>query len=99
MKLKIRLYIAFVCLVTFPLNSQNAASHCHVSDNAGDEVGQDYASRVNGLLIDIHATLQDISERAEAGAITAQEAKDAMCYTLGFVLTPSDNNLCCSRGL
>ena len=74
--MKSGLYIAFVCLAMFSVHAQNAASHdCHVSDNASDAVEQDYAVRVNGLLRDIHATLQAISERAEAEALTAQQAQ------------------------
>ena len=74
--MKIGLYIAFICLVMFPAYAQNAASQeSHVSGETTTTLVQDYADRINGLLRDVHATLQTISERVEAGALTRQQAQ------------------------
>ena len=74
--MKIGLYIAFICLVMFPAYAQNAGSQeSHVSGETTTTLVQDYADRVNGLLRDVHANLQTISERVEAGALTRQQGQ------------------------
>src|SRR6266478_453631 len=74
--MKIGLYIAFLCLAMVPAYAQNAASQDrHAIGEAATTLVPDYADRLNGLLRDIHATLQTISERMEAGALTPQQAR------------------------
>jgi hypothetical protein len=66
--------IILVCLAIVPAYAQNAPSQ---NNNASDETASillhDYADRVNGLLRDVHANLQQISERMESGSLTAQQ--------------------------
>jgi len=74
--MKIGLYIALLCLAMVPAYAQNAASQDrHAIGEATTTLVPDYADRLNGLLRDIHATLQTISERMEAGALTLQQAR------------------------
>ncbi len=74
--MKIGLYIALLCLAMVPAYAQNAASQDrHAIGEATTTLVPDYADRLNGLLRDIHATLQTISERMEAGALTPQQAR------------------------
>jgi polyhydroxyalkanoate synthesis regulator phasin len=39
-------------------------------------LGEDYAARVDGLLREVHASLQKISERMETGELTPEQARE-----------------------
>jgi hypothetical protein len=66
--------IILVCLAIVPAYAQNAPSQNNdASDETASILLHDYADRVNGLLRDVHANLQQISERMESGSLTAQQ--------------------------
>ncbi len=68
--------LALIILSILPASAQRAPSlDCFTKTDTAIASSQDYASRVDGLLRDIHASLQDISERAEAGQLTPEQAQ------------------------
>ena len=74
--MKNRMGVALVCLALIPAYAQNAASQDrHTNRETTTTLAQDYGDRVNGLLRDIHATLQTISERMEGRDLTPQQAR------------------------
>jgi hypothetical protein len=67
---------ALVCLAIISACAKNAASQdLHASGETTITFVQDYADRVNGLLRDVHVTLQTITERMEARTLTPQQAQ------------------------
>ena len=68
------IYVALICFVVIPTYAQNLTTYGETNIAATSTPVQDYAGEVNGLLRDIHARLQEISERVEAGELTAQQA-------------------------
>jgi len=70
------LCIALLCLAPSPTFAQNAVSPDRgASDVASTIVAHDYADRIDGLLRDVHATLQMISEREEARTLSPRQAQ------------------------
>ena len=68
--------IALLCLASLPTFAQNAVSPDRsASDEPSIIVAQDYADRIDGLLRDVHANLQMISERMEARTLSPQQAQ------------------------
>jgi hypothetical protein len=68
-------YVALIYLATIPAFAQSAAGRSCSANNAGAVLTQGYAVRVNGLLRDVHTTLQEISDRLAAGRLTPQQAQ------------------------
>ena len=66
-----------VALVTIILGSAQYATSqsCPADAETVATLAQDYAGRVDGLLRNVHATLQEISERVESGSLTPQQAQ------------------------
>ena len=78
--MKIGLYIALLCLAMVPAYAQNAASQDrHAIGEATTTLVPDYADRLNGLLRDIHATLQTISTHGSWGVDAATGAEAEAC--------------------
>jgi hypothetical protein len=75
-KMKNMMCLALIFLA-FPASAQKAANP-HASAKADDVVGAsvDYAARVDGLLREVHSSLQKISARMEAGQLTPEQAAD-----------------------
>lgn len=65
--------LALIILTVFPASAQTAA-HPNGSANGHGVITstQDYALRVDGLLREVHANLQTISARIEAGEVTPE---------------------------
>lgn len=80
-KMKNTVFLALMIIAAFPASAQKAASpNCSVnSETVNSEtmtaLAAEYAARVDGLLRDAHASLQNISEDAEAGNLTSEEAQ------------------------
>jgi hypothetical protein len=73
--MKVEICLALIILAIIPASAQSAATRsCREKDSAGLTLAEDYSSRVNGVLRDVHATLQEISERAAAGRLARQQA-------------------------
>ncbi len=69
--------VALIILAIFPAYGQKAASTSYPADGEPVTVlARDYAARVDGLLQDVHASLQKISERMEAGSLTPEQAQE-----------------------
>src|SRR5262249_5893580 len=70
------LCIALLCLASLPTFAQNAVSPDRgASDEASTILAHDYADRIDGLLRDVHTTLQMISERMEARTLSPRQAE------------------------
>jgi hypothetical protein len=68
--------LALIILAVLPASAQNAAlSKCRECDEA-TALAQDYNAHVDGLLRDVHASLQKISAAIEAGTLTPDQARD-----------------------
>lgn len=70
-------FLMFLAII--PAVAQNAPNQdCHAKNKDGDgaaaTVAQDYADRVNGLLRDTNASLQEISGRVAAGELSPAQA-------------------------
>jgi len=76
MKIGINRLVA-VALVTIILASAQYATsqNCPPDAETVATLAQDYAGRVDGLLRNVHAALQEISERVESGSLTPQQAQ------------------------
>jgi len=74
--MKNRLFLVLIILAVISASAQEAASpNCPANGDAVTALGQDYAARVDGLLRDVHASLQNISEEMEAGRLTPEQAQ------------------------
>ncbi|MFZ0200567.1 MAG: hypothetical protein WB523_03525 [Candidatus Sulfotelmatobacter sp.] len=69
--------LALVVLAVLPAAAQKPASAtCSTNVDTVAALGEDYAARVDGLLREVHASLQKISERTEAGELTPEQARE-----------------------
>ncbi len=69
--------LALIMLAVLPAAAQSAAGqNCSANDRSGNELADDYAARVDGLLREVHASLQRISERVEAGELRPEQARE-----------------------
>jgi hypothetical protein len=74
--MKSTLFLALIILAVIPASAQTAVSpKCSAHAGAATAAAQDYAARVDGLLRDVHARLQKISEGLETGSVTPQQAQ------------------------
>ena len=70
------IYCTVALVIIVLASAQNATSQsCPADAETVATLTQDYASRVDGLLRNVHATLQGISERVESGSLTPQQAQ------------------------
>lgn len=68
-------------------SAQSATSQsCPANAETVATLAQDYAGRVNGLLRNVHATLQEISERVESGSLTPQQAQKLKLAATGEMI-------------
>ena len=69
--------IIILTLAVIPATAQQKTRpKCSAKTEAAAAVAaQDYAARVDGLLRDVHARLQKISEGLETGSVTPQQAQ------------------------
>lgn len=74
--MKNSIYIALITLATIQVHAQNVAVQNRALGETRTTLAQDYADQVNGLLRNVHAALQRISERMEAGELTPEQARD-----------------------
>lgn len=75
-KMKNALFLALIILAVIPATAQQETRpKCSAHTEAAAAVAQDYAARVDGLLRDVHASLQKISEGLETGSVTPQQAQ------------------------
>jgi len=75
--MKNEMCVALIILAICPAYGQKATSRSCPGDGEPVTVlAQDYAARVDGLLQDVHASLQEISERMEAGSLTPEQAQE-----------------------
>ncbi len=69
--------LALVVLAVLPAAAQKPASAtCSTNVDAVAALGENYAARVDGLLREVHASLQKISERTEAEELTPEQARE-----------------------
>ena len=74
--MKNTMFFALMILAALPAAAQKAATpNCSVNAETMTAVAEEYAARVDGLLRDAHASLQNISEAVEAGTITTERAQ------------------------
>jgi hypothetical protein len=68
--------IIILTLAAIPATAQQKTRpKCSANTEAASAVAQDYAARVDGLLRDVYARLQKISEGSETGSVTPQQAQ------------------------
>jgi hypothetical protein len=74
--MKNEMCIALIYLAMIPAYAQKTAAQDRPANNppAASDL-RDYADQINGLLRDVHASLQQISERAAAGEITPEQER------------------------
>ena len=73
--MKNTLFLALIIL-SVPASAQKAApSNCDANGIAITAMAQDYAARIDGMLRDVHASLQKISEGVEAGRLAPEQAQ------------------------
>jgi len=71
-----RFLALIIILAVIPATAQKETRpKCSANTKAAAAVAQDYAARVDGLLRDVHASLQKISEGLETGSVTPQQAQ------------------------
>lgn len=74
--MKNEMCLALMILAIVPASAQNTqSSQCSAKDDVVAVLGQNYAARVDGLLRDVHARLQNISAAVEAGRLTPEQAQ------------------------
>ncbi len=74
--MKDTLFLALIILAVLPASAQKAASpNCSANGDATTALAQEYAARVDGVLRDVHASLQKISEGVETGRLTPEQAQ------------------------
>ncbi len=74
--MKNALFFALIILVVIPAPTQTMASpNCSATGEAASALAQDYALRVDGLLREVHASLQNISSQLAAGRLTPEQAR------------------------
>lgn len=74
--MKNTLFLALIILAVIPASAQEAAGPDRSANvNTEPTAAKDYAARIDGLLRDVHASLQEISEGLEAGRLTPEQAQ------------------------
>ena len=74
--MKTTLFLALIILAVIPATAQlETRPKCSANTEAAAAVAQGYAVRVDGLLRDVYARLQKISEGLETGRLTPQQAR------------------------
>jgi hypothetical protein len=69
--------LALIMLAILPAAAHSATGQdCSANDHSGNRPAQEYAARIDGLLREVHASLQRISERMEAGELTPERARE-----------------------
>ena len=74
--MKNEICLALIILATVPVSAQKAGPNCSPNGERVTALTQDYAARVDGLLREVHASLQEISERMEAGRLTPEQGRE-----------------------
>ncbi len=75
--MKNTLFLALIVLAVLPAAAQNMASpNCSTNGDAASAWAQDYAAQVDGLLREVHASLQSISAQMAAGRLTLEQARE-----------------------
>jgi hypothetical protein len=74
--MKTSMCLALIILTILPASAQKAAStSCTASVDAAAALAHDYAAGVDGLLRQAHSRLREISERTEAGDLSADQSR------------------------
>ena len=75
--MKNTLFLGLIVLAVLPAAAQKMASpNCSANGDAAPAVAQDYAARVDGLLREVHASLQRISAQMVAGRLTPEQERE-----------------------
>jgi hypothetical protein len=74
--MKNELCVALIILATLPVSAQKVGPNCSPNGEKVTALTQDYAARVDGLLREVHASLQEISEGMEAGSLTPEQGRE-----------------------
>ena len=75
--MKNTLFLALIVLAVLPAAAQKMASpNCSSNGDAAPALTQDYSARVDGLLREVHASLQRISAQMAAGRLTPEQARE-----------------------
>jgi hypothetical protein len=90
--MKNTIYLALIILAAFPASAQKAANP-NRSVNAENLVASsaEYATRVDGLLREVHLSLQKISSRMVAGELTPEQARDLKLAATRDVISRLDS--------
>jgi len=74
--MKNEMCVALIILATLPVSAQKVGPNCSPNGEKVTALTQDYAARVDGLLREVHASLQEISEGMEAGRLTPELGRE-----------------------
>jgi hypothetical protein len=75
--MKNTLFLALIIITAIPVAAQKTATpNCSVNGDVASALAQDYAAQVDGLLHDVHASLQSISAGMAAGRLTLEQARE-----------------------
>jgi len=74
--MKNEICLALIILATLPVSAQKVGPNCSPNGERVTALTQDYAARVDGLLREVHASLQEISEGMEAGRLTPEQGRE-----------------------
>ena len=74
--MKNEMCVALIILATLPVSAQKVGPNCSPNGEKFTVLTQDYTARVDGLLREVHATLQRISEGIEAGRLTPEQGRE-----------------------
>ena len=74
--MKNEMCLALIILATLPVSAQKVGPNCSPNGEKVAALTQDYAARVDGLLREVHASLQEISEGMEAGRLTPELGRE-----------------------
>jgi len=74
--MKNEMCLALIILATLPVSAQKVGPNCSPNSEKVTALTQDYAARVDGLLRDVHTSLQGISEDMEAGRLTPEQGRE-----------------------
>ena len=74
--MKNEMCLALIILATLPVSAQKVGPNCSPNGEKVAALTQDYGARVDGLLREVHASLQEISEGMEAGRLTPELGRE-----------------------
>ena len=74
--MKNEMCVALIILATLPACAQRVGPSCSPNGEKVTALTQDYAARVDGLLREVHASLQEISEGMEADRLTPEQGRE-----------------------